>query len=179
MVSRRALRTVGTASAALTALVGTAVAQQPPAGPQLSLVTRLGIGLVVNLVVGAIVVAAVPDYVRSTADRIHDDPGGSFGWGLLAFIGLIVASVLIVTVIVTIPLLLILGLVGGSIATVAVGQFAVDVRRDGDLWKALGVGVVALVLVGLVPIVGGVVNFVVGMLGGGAMVNEFRANRSG
>lgn len=178
MVSRIALRTAGTAAAALTAFVGTAAAQQPPGGPQLSLVARLGIGLLVNLVVGAIVVAAVPEYVRSTADRIHDDPAGSFGWGLLAFVGLVIASVLIVTVIVTIPLLLVLGLVGGSIATVAVGQVAVDGRTSGDLWKALGVGVVALVLVGLVPILGGIVNFVVGMLGGGAMVNEFRASRS-
>ncbi|QCJ48378.1 hypothetical protein [Haloprofundus sp. MHR1] len=180
MVSKRTLRVAGSATVALAALAGVAAAQQPPSTPsppQISPILTFVASLALNLVIGGIVVAVAPDYLRRTSARVRDDPVSSFIWGLIAFVGLLVASILIITMIVTIPALLVLGIVGNVIVAVTLGMLVAGGAVDDSLFKALVVGVIIVSLIGLVPILGGLVNFVLGMIGGGAVVNEFRDGR--
>ncbi|MFC4358902.1 hypothetical protein ACFO0N_13210 [Halobium salinum] len=178
MVSRRTLRTVGSAGvalAALAALVGTAAAQQPPGGvPQISLTVQAVGSLLLNLVIGIIVIAVLPDYVERTGARLRDDPLMSGFWGLPVLIGLALVSILIITLLVTIPV----ALVGSTVAIVALGRTLASDWTAGSQFKALVVGTLVAVLVGLVPILGGLVNLVLSMAGLGAMATEFRASRS-
>ncbi|WP_224335887.1 hypothetical protein [Haloprofundus halobius] len=180
MVSKRSLRIAGSATVALAVLAGVAAGQQPPStpsAPQISPVVAFVASLAINLIIGGIVVAVAPNYLRRTAARVRNDPASTFLWGLIAFVGLIVASILIITMIVTIPALLILGIVGNVIVSVTLGLVVAGGAVDDSLFKALVVGVLIVSLVGLIPILGGLVNFVLGMMGGGAMVNEFRDGR--
>ncbi|KTG11300.1 hypothetical protein AUR64_05085 [Haloprofundus marisrubri] len=180
MVSRRTLRLAGSATVALAALAGVAAAQQVPTTPNtpsISPVLSFAISLVFNLVVGGIAVAAAPGYLRRTSARVRNNPGSTLLWGLIAFIGLILASILIITLIVTIPALLVLGIVGNVIVAVVVGMAVTRSANDDNLFVPLAVGVLIISLIGLIPFLGAVVNFVLGMMGGGAMVNEFRDGR--
>lgn len=165
---------------AVAAFAGLAVAQQVPQQPQtptFSPGVSLAVSLVVNLVIGGIVVLAAPDYVEGRMAAIRDDAAASFIWGLVSFVVLILASILIITLIVTIPALLVLGIVGGAIATVTVGMLVAEQATDPSLLVGLVVGAVLLSVLGLIPIVGGIVNFVVGMLGAGAMVKGYNDSR--
>jgi MFS family permease len=180
MVLRRSLMKSVVVTLAVVAFAGLAVAQQFPQQPQtptFSPVVSLGVSLVVNLVIGGIVVLAAPDYVEGRMRAIRGDPAVSFIWGLVTFVVLILASILIITLIVTIPALLVLGIVGGAIATVTVGTLIAERATDPSLLVGLVVGAVVLAVVGLIPILGGIVNFVVGMLGAGAMVKGYNDSR--
>ncbi|WP_224449713.1 hypothetical protein [Haloprofundus salilacus] len=180
MVSRRSLRLAGSVTVALAALAGVAAAQQPPStpsAPQISPLATFAASLIINLLIGGLVIAVAPNYLRRTTARVRNDPVSTFLWGLLTFVALLVGSILIITMIVTIPAMLILGIVGNVIVSVTLGMVVAGGVVDDSLFKALVVGVLIVSLVGLIPILGGLVNFVLGMMGGGAMVNEFRDGR--
>jgi hypothetical protein len=162
------------------ALAGLAVAQQFPQQPQtptFSPILTLGVSLVINLVIGGIIVLVAPDYVEGRMNAIRNDAATSFIWGLVTFVVLIIASVLIITLLVTIPALLVLGIVGGAIATVTVGTLIAEQVTEPSLLVGLIVGAVVLSLLGLIPILGGLINFVVGMLGAGTMVKGLNDSR--
>ncbi|WP_224269005.1 hypothetical protein [Haloprofundus salinisoli] len=180
MVSRRTLRIAGSATVALAALTGVVAAQQPPSTPstpQISPVVGFVVSLAINLVIGGIVVAVAPNYLRRTTARVRNNPVSAFLWGLLTVVGLVVASILLITLIVTIPALLVLGLVGNAIVAVVVGMAVTRSASGDNLFVPLVVGVLIVSLIAQIPILGGVVNFILGMMGVGAIVNEFREGR--
>ncbi|QCJ48379.1 hypothetical protein [Haloprofundus sp. MHR1] len=180
MVSKRVLRVAGSATVALVALAGVVAAQQVPSPrstPRFSPLVAVGGSFVFNLLVGGLLVVFVPDYLRRTTTRFRDDPVSTFLWGLLAFVVLVVGSILIITMIVTIPAMLVFGIVGNIIACVGIGMAIVGGGVDDSLLKPLAVGLLVVTLVSQIPILGLVVNFVIGMMGAGAMVNEFRDGR--
>ncbi|MFC5366025.1 hypothetical protein [Salinirubrum litoreum] len=180
MVLRKSLTKSVVVTLALVAFAGLAVAQQFPQQPQtptISPVLSLGVSLVLNLVVGGIIVLVAPDYVEGRMNAIRDDAAVSFVWGLVTFVVLILASILIITLIVTIPTLFVLGIVGGAIATVTVGTLIAEQATEPSLLVGLVVGAVVLSLLGLIPILGGVINFVVGMLGAGTIVKGYNDSR--
>jgi hypothetical protein len=182
MVSHRSLSRalpVGLALVALVALTGTVVAQQPrpPEVPTVSPIIGFVVSLAVNLVIGGIVLAIAPDFVRRNVERIREDAVASFGWGLVSFIVLVLASILIITLIVTIPLLIVLGIVGGAVGSVAIGLVLAGRSGDPSLWVALAVGAVLLALLGQIPFVGGLVSFVVAWTGAGAVLRGYNASR--
>lgn len=174
MVSERALRTAGSAGVALAAFVGTVTAQQPGGVPQISLATQVVGSLLLNLVVGVIVIALLPDYVERTGTRLRDEPLLSGFWGFLALVGLLLVSILVITLLVTIPV----ALVGGTVAVVVLGRTLTNDWTSGSQFKALVVGTVVVVVVGLIPVLGGLINLVLSMAGLGAMAKEFRASRA-
>jgi hypothetical protein len=168
----------------LLSLAGVAAAQPTPETPQLSPLLRLTIALAVNGILGLFVVAFAPDYTRSLVDDIREDPAVAFIWGLIGGIGGLVALVILaitfVGLIVAIPgafVWFFVILVGGVVGTVALGVVLADSVTDASLYLGLGVGVVVSSLLGIVPILGGVINFVVGTLGIGAVVNRYWTKR--
>lgn len=184
MVPSKRLLTPLVSLLALCSLAGVAAAQSAPEAPQLSPLLRLAIALAVNGIVGLVVVAFAPDYTQSLVDDIRDDPAVSFIWGLLVGIGglvaLVVLAVTVIGLLVAIPgffVYLFVAIVGGAVATVALGAVLVDTVADSTLSLALAVGVVVSSLLSIVPLVGGLVNFVVSTIGMGAVVNRYWTKR--
>jgi cytoskeletal protein CcmA (bactofilin family) len=133
-------------------------------------------GFLVNLVLGAVVLLVFPRFSSGIADRATADPLRSAGVGLLMFVGVPILLALLFVSLVGIPLgllgtllyalLLWLGYVYGAFA---VGVWIIRKVGTGDRWLALFVGLLLAGLVGLVPILGGIVQFLVLLLGLGAL----------
>lgn len=131
----------------------------------------------VNLAVGAVLLAAFPQFSRTVADRALADPLTTAGVGLLWLFGVpILLAVLLVTI-VGIPLavlgfvLYLLALWLGSVyGRYAVGAWLASYVNGGNRWLELLVGFVVVFLVGRIPVLGGLVEFAVLLLGLGAMV---------
>jgi len=133
-------------------------------------------GLLVNLLLGAVLLLVFPRFSDAVAARAVDSPLRSAGFGLALFVGIPVLLVLLAVTLVGIPLSLFgalvfglavwLGLVYGSfsVGTGLVGLADLDSR-----WLALAVGVLVVSLVDLAPVVGGLLQFLVVLLGLGAL----------
>jgi hypothetical protein len=179
--------------ASLAALLAVAVA--PAAGqswvsselrPELALPVEFGLTLLVNLVVGAIVLGVAPDFTRRTAARIRENPGGTTLMGIVVGIAAIVVTVLlaltIVGLLVVIPGLVVLALVqlaATAAAVVALGLALLSRRGSVSHGRALVVGSVVLALVGLVPLLGPLVTWLVTSAGLGAVANGYLDSRGG
>ncbi|WP_135823371.1 bactofilin family protein [Halorussus ruber] len=133
-------------------------------------------GFLVNLALGAVALLVFPRFSSGIADRATADPLRSTGVGLLVFVGVPILVALLFISLVGIPLgllgmllyalLLWLGYVYGALA---VGVWIIRKADTGDRWLALFVGLLLAALVGLVPILGGLVQFLVLLLGLGAL----------
>ena len=133
-------------------------------------------GVAVNLALGAVLLLAFPRFSRDVADRVGGDALRSGGVGLLALIGTPILLVLVAVTIVGIPL----ALVGVAAYVVAIwvasvyGRYALGswvLGRVGrpNRWVALLLGVLGVAVIALVPWIGGLVDFVVLLLGLGAL----------
>jgi hypothetical protein len=133
---------------------------------------------VTTLVVGAILVAVAPDYLERMMADLVEEPVGSFVYGLVCLVGLIlVVFVLVITIIgilFAIPLAIVAGIVwavGAAIAYLVIAERLVG--RDGDDWlKPLLVAAAlngALTLTGI----GGLVAFGIGAAGFGAVLRDW------
>jgi hypothetical protein len=130
-----------------------------------------------TLIIGAILIAVVPEYTKNTMTSMAQEPVGSFLYGLLALLTLLVVTVvLIVTligVVVAIPLALLAGLVwavGAAIGYIAIADRLIG---HGDSW-ALPLLVAAVINGGLTLTgVGGLVSFGVGATGFGAVIRGY------
>jgi cytoskeletal protein CcmA (bactofilin family) len=137
--------------------------------------------LVASLLFGVVLLAVFPRFSTNVASKVTDDPLNSGGVGLLALIGVPVALALLAVTIVGIPLMLVgVGLFILAIwAAVVYGKFAVGMWVLGvaDLenrWLALVVGLVGFALIGLIPVIGGLAEFIVFLLGLGALALSLR-----
>ena len=140
----------------------------------------------VNLALGAVLLFAFPMFSRDVADRVVGTPLKSGGVGLLALIGVPLALLVVALTVVGIPLSLLGLLLFGVVAWIAAiyGRFAVgtwllSLTNVESRWAALLVGLLVVGLARLVPFVGGVVEFVVLLLGLGAITFGLRARRQG
>lgn len=160
------------------AFAGVTSAQNADAARQLSPALRASVSFVVDLVVGGILVVAVPAYTNDALDRIWRKPGESFLWGLLVGIGglvaLVVLAITVIGLLVAIPGLVVfflLAIAGGALATVFIGHAIVGRLGSGSpsLGISLVVGAFVAAILSVVPIVGGLVLFVVDTLGLGVL----------
>jgi len=143
-------------------------------------------GFVVNFLLGAVVLVAFSRFSAAVADRAVADPLRSAGVGLLLFVGIPILLVLLFVSLVGIPLGLLgillyafvlwLGYVFGAYA---LGAWLAGFADSDSKWVALAVGLVLVSLVGFVPILGGLIQFVVLLLGLGALALGGRARYSG
>ncbi|WP_121822649.1 hypothetical protein [Halostella salina] len=133
-------------------------------------------GFVTTLTIGAIMIAVVPEYTERTMASLVDEPVDSAVYGLLCLVGVAALAVLfvltLVGIVVAIPLLIVAWLlwaVGAAVAYLAIGERLVG-REDGWL-KPLFVGAAingGLLLTG----VGGIVAFIIGATGFGAVARQ-------
>lgn len=164
----------------LLAFVPATVAAQPGAAAesaQLPPLVQALVGFVSTLILGALLLALAPEFVDRCVDRIHDEAGACFGWGVLVLLAFVVVSVLlaitVIGVVLVIPLALgfaVVGVVGNAIGYLALFDGVVESRK-----AALVAGAVVAGATNLIPILGGLVGFVVGSLGVGAIVRDYRA----
>ena len=158
------------------------VAQMGPStGVDVDPVVQLGGSAVgaflTSLIVGAILVAVVPDYTEAKMAALLDDPVSSFVYGLvcLVFFALVI-FVLFITIfgiLLAIPLSLVLYVVwavGAAIAFLAIGDRLVG-REDGwakPLLVAAGINGV-LTLTGI----GGILTLAIGAAGFGVVLRDY------
>lgn len=133
-------------------------------------------GFLVNLVLGAVLLLVFPDGSRRLARRLRDEPLSTGLYGLVALIGIPILLVLVAITIIGIPLAIIGALlfavmvwVGSIYGRYAVGEWLLGYVGTDNRWLALVVGLVVVGLVSLVPILGGLVEFVVLLLGLGGL----------
>lgn len=130
-----------------------------------------------TLIVGGLLVTFAEDYTARMMDYLREEAVGSFLYGIVALLALLVVAVLLVITIVgillAIPLLIVayvVWAVGASIAFLAIGDRIVG-RSDGWL-KPLLVGAAingGLTLTGI----GAIATFVVGAAGFGAVLRDY------
>lgn len=189
MPSTDSTRAVGVASIAgaalalavsLPPLVGVAAGQptdpRPPFGGGVGLGLRFVGGVVVNLLLGGALLALAPDYSRRTLSSIRSDTGEAVVWGLIAAIAvpiaIVVLAITVIGLIVAIPaaiVMAVVGLVGWAVTVLLVGSAATG-GDSGDLGGAeLLIGAAVLGLVGAIPAIGGLITWLVGLPGLGAV----------
>ncbi|WP_232703421.1 bactofilin family protein [Halobacterium wangiae] len=133
-------------------------------------------GMLLTLIVGALLLLAFPGTSAAIAESTITSPLRTLGVGFLALLAGPLLFVLLLLSIVGIPLaflwlfvfglLLLLSFVWGEYA---VGAALLSLVNYANRWLALVVGVVVVFLVGRVPIVGGIVEFLVLLLGLGGL----------
>ncbi|WP_327051990.1 hypothetical protein [Halomicrococcus gelatinilyticus] len=161
------------------AFVPVVVAGQPAPGvetPSVSPLARVVGGGLSTLVVGGLLLAAAPDYTDRIVDQISDEPVACFGWGLavlVLFVGTtVLLAITVVGIVLVIPLVLAVAVVG--VVGSALGYLALFGRVVESRWLALGLGALVAGLTNVVPVLGSVVGFVVGSVGVGAVVRDWR-----
>ena len=134
-------------------------------------------GFFVNLLLGAVLLLALPGFSAAVAGRVADDPLRTAGVGLLALVGIPVLLVLLVVSIVGIPIALVGALLLALLLWVALvyGRFAIgawllSLADVENRWLALVVGLLLFGIASRLPWVGGLIDFVVVLLGLGAVV---------
>jgi len=171
---------------ALPVLAGVALAQprppDAPVGPVLSSVGSLAASLVVSAVIGLLVVGLAPDYARTIVGRVRARPGQSVLYGLASFVAAFVATVAlaitIVGLVVAVPGAIAFGLLVAAGSVLGwTALFASVLGGERSLVAPMLAGVLASVAVGLVPLLGGLVNLVVSATGFGAMSAQYLASR--
>ncbi|MCU4800518.1 hypothetical protein OB920_09065 [Halobacteria archaeon HArc-gm2] len=169
----------GASALVLLAFSGLAAAQSPNPGAELGLGTRLVIrfctAFVVNLVFGGGLVLIGPRYATRMVEEIRHDPGEAFGWGLIVAIvvpiALVLVALTIIGLIVSIPglfVLAVVSIVGNAVSIVWIGA-ALRGRADRYGGKAAGVGALALAVPMAIPVLGNLVQTLIGFFGIGVV----------
>ena len=126
------------------------------------------------IVLGVLLLALAPAAMAASYAVARDEAGRAFGWGLLVAVGLPVAlvAVLFTLVGITLGLLGLLSLallyaMGYVVAGLALGRAIVKEPKSRYLALLVGLGI--LRVAGLIPVVGGLLTFVAGAYGIGAL----------
>ena len=139
----------------------------------------------VSLGAAAVLLAVFPRFSATVAARAVESPLRTGGVGLLTLVGVPLALVVVALTIVGIPLTILgavlfamLAWVGSLYGRVAVGTWLASLADVENRWAGLLAGFAAVALVTRIPVVGGVVELVVFLLGLGALsVALYRAYR--
>lgn len=175
-VSRLAL---GTAIFAVLALLSAVpvVAQQPDVPETgFSILAEMVAAGIITLVIGGGWILLAEEYTIETTDRIHNDPVETFLYGLAITIALIVIivglAITIIGLLLAIPLVIVAAI--GGLILAELGYLAVGRLVDDEWAIALVVAIVVAAFAGGVPILGGLVGFVVSCMAFGAVYLEYR-----
>mgnify|MGYP006274684135 FL=1 len=145
--------------------------------PTIPPIVVVAYGFLANLLLGAVLLLAAPIFAEQVVDVGTNRALQSGGVGLLTLVGIPILLVVLLLTLVGIPLSL-LGLVvfvfalwvGQVFGAYLVGTKALDLADRSSRWGALVVGLLALAVLELLPYgLGGVVSFVVLLLGLGAL----------
>jgi cytoskeletal protein CcmA (bactofilin family) len=159
-----------------------------PAGGGVSLPTGLfaAWGLVVNLVLGAVLLLVAPGFSRSVTELGTRRPARSGAFGLLTLVGVPILLVLLLVTVVGIPLSLLGAVVFAVLLWVTfvygalvAGTWLASLADNENRWGALLVGLLAAAILGFVPVLGGLVQFALLVVGTGAFVLALRGEEAG
>jgi len=148
-------------------------------GPQFPDVPWLGtlFGLLMNLLLGALLLLALPAFSARVGEYGVDRPLRSGGIGLLAVIAAPVVFVLFAITIVGLPiafawllLFLLLAWLGSVYGAFVVGVALLALTEIDNRWLALVLGLVVVALVTQVPLLGGLFGLLVFLIGLGALL---------
>ncbi|MFC6837362.1 bactofilin family protein [Halomarina ordinaria] len=140
-----------------------------------------------SLLFGALLLLVLPGFSRRVATTALDAPLRSGGVGLLVLFAVPLVLVLFAITIVGLPitflgafLFVLVAWMGSVYGRVAVGAWLLRFADVRNRWAALVVGLLVVGVLTLVPILGGLVEFVVTLLGLGALATVlYRAARGG
>lgn len=136
--------------------------------------------MIASLLLGAVLLLAFPRFSERVTETVADQPGHSAAVGLVTLLVVPLVLLALVVTIVGIPLVLFLGVplvvIGTWIAAVygriAVGAWLLARADTEDRWLALVVGVVGIGLLAMAPILGGLLEIAVFLLGLGALADQ-------
>ncbi|MCL4390249.1 MAG: hypothetical protein M1484_02595 [Patescibacteria group bacterium] len=139
------------------------------------------LGFVVMALVGFVLLGLFPRGFEKVARAIENRPTASFGWGILVAIGLPVLTVLFAITIIGIPVALVMLLLGYLIWLAAQYLMAFFVGRKILLSRygerrgwALVLGLFLIYLLGLIPVLGGLVKLILILFSLGGMVLAYK-----
>ena len=178
---------------ALTAFTDTVVAQS---GTESAMYDALGIGIgstisfmisfVWILLIGLPAAVLFPEYIKDLDRRIRNEPGMSvvFGAGFLFGVPIVlfIFSLLIITLIVTVPAMIVYAFVLLFIGPVGIVGVVVSLTRFADVEGVVPGALLAPFLYGIlsaIPIIGGLLTLPFTLLGVGAMAHRFYHRRWG
>jgi cytoskeletal protein CcmA (bactofilin family) len=143
-------------------------------------------GLLTSFLLGAVLLLALPGTSGRVRERIAGDPARTAAVGILVLLGVPIALVLVALTVIGIPLTIIGFLLFALLLVVAwvYGQYAlgawlVSLADLEGRWLALAAGLLAVAVLGTVPVLGGLVSFAVLLLGLGALAGVAFASRRG
>jgi cytoskeletal protein CcmA (bactofilin family) len=126
------------------------------------------------LILGMLLLALAPAAMAASYAVARAERGRAIGWGLLVAVALPVVSILVMLTVVGIPLgvigllsLALLYAMGYVVAALALGRMIV--KEPTSRFVAFLAGLVILRVVGLIPVIGGLVTFVASAYGVGAL----------
>lgn len=131
-----------------------------------------------GLLMAVILLAVFPAFSRDVADGVIHSPGRSVGVGLLALISVPIALMGLILTLVGIPLAVIglivslIGLwIGGLYGRYAVGEYVLGRSGMDNRWLALLVGFLVVGIAVRLPLLGGLLNLLVMVVGLGALTD--------
>lgn len=143
-------------------------------------------GFFVNLLLGIVLLAAFPGFSEGVADRGRADPVLSVGVGLLLLVLIPIVLIVFAVTLIGIPISILGAIIFAIflwIATVygsfTVGVWLLSLADEGSRWIGLVLGLFVIAVLDRIPIVGGIVQFVVLLLGLGALAMALRAHYRG
>jgi len=133
-------------------------------------------GALITLLVGGLLLAVKRSFADSVTSKVRSEPGRSFLVGFVTFLAVIgflflgfATRILIIFAYPVFIAFVLLALVGAVLAYLAIGHSLVD-----GVAGALLVATVVGALIAGIPVLGGLVGFVVGSIGTGAVINHVR-----
>lgn len=140
---------------------------------------------ILNLLLGVLLLGLFPNFSTRVADRVRTDPAKSGLIGLAVLIGIPVLLVAFAITVIGIPIAFV-GLlaffavvwVGTVYGRFAVGMWLLSLADIHNRWAALVVGLLLAVVFWQIPILGGLLNGIIFLLGLGAFVLALVARRS-
>ncbi|MFC2050396.1 hypothetical protein ACFLTN_04375 [Chloroflexota bacterium] len=165
-------------------------APEKPAAPSpFAAIPGKVLGFLMILVIGIIVILLATGRISAMADSIRTKPWPSLGWGALALFVTPIAALVVIITIIGLPLgLIALVLYGIAIylSQIPVGFLIgrLIIRRNGEIESrglmigALALGLAILLVLGLIPYVGGLVMLLTIIFGLGSLVVSVARSRA-
>lgn len=149
------------------------IEKQAPKGFAGRLITTI-IGFLMMFLFGVVLIALFPRWMPSVGRRVLESPGWSALWGFVALIVVPIAAVVAMITVIGLPLgvaLLLVYIVAMLVAVVisAIALGTLILRRQ-TIWLQFLVGLAILHIVGLIPVLGGIVWFAALIFGLGAII---------
>lgn len=133
----------------------------------------------VGFIIGNILLRATPSFLPNLAATVRQYPGQSALWGMGAIVTFVALNIFLAITLIGIPLIPFLGvisvifaltsLVGSLGISLFIGQQVVKNDRQSNVYRLL-IGLVIVTVLALIPFIGGIVVFMVSVVGLGSLL---------